>query len=119
MRRRVGKARAVSALDTGMDMNREPFSPHLETDSRPRRVPLARTSTGKYFSSLLNLLVLLKENCRAFPVCRAGKGRSHLEAALHFEMNFAGEKEGERDGLKEVLLLGFGCLPGHKTCSSI
>lgn len=90
MGKRVGKARAVSALDTEMEMRTRALVPHLEAESRPRRIPLTGTHSGKSLSYLLNL-VLLKQNCGDFPFCTAGK-RRNSKVLVYIWNDFAGEK---------------------------
>lgn len=91
MGRRDGKAGTVSALDTEMEIRMRALVPHLEAGSRPRRIPLTGTHSGKFLSYLLNL-VLLKQNCGGSPFCIAGKGRKS-KVLVYFWNDFTGENK--------------------------
>lgn len=102
MGRKDGKARTVSALDTEMEIRMRALVPHLEVGSRPRRIPLTGTHSGKFLSYLLNL-VLLKQDCGGFPFYTAGKGRKS-RCWFTFGMTLLGKTNGREGGLKKVHL---------------
>lgn len=102
MGRRDGKARTVSALDTEMEIRMRALVPHLEAGSRPRRIPLTGTHSGKFLCYLLNL-VLLKQNGGGVPFCTAGKGRKS-RCWFTFGMTLLGKTSGGEGGLKKVHL---------------
>lgn len=89
MGRRIGKAGAVSALDTEMEVRASALVA-LEADSRPRRTPRIGTHSGKVLSSLLNL-VLVKYNWGAPPFCTGKRRKS--EGRLYIWNDVAGERK--------------------------